>query len=415
MQGQNQRILPTRPQRLSPQADSHGDRSPEPPALPTSPPPALPGGKVSSVGAEDPRQALAAIEASIVASDHSRQASLEIEEYDLDRNFPDSHQSASARGMGSGRNRSVVGTEYRLDGGLGSSSGQEPAGQAQHQLEGEHAKLVRLVHMQQERLKTQESQLSLVNTQIVEKEEKEQDYEERLHVIMEELLLQETKQRDFDVELGDLERVEWANVLHGEQQREVDLNLKIASLKAKIIEHEHKLDDVKAQEGNLLVELKEEQRKLEEERERLKEEEARSKKEEARNGEEISRLQLEFLELRKKGSECESSLVRVFGELSSVDKDLQDKTKELKDLEASLKDETLKDFAARPEPTEEVIVKETGETVIRILEGRVSPRSAQAVFTTTVSRKKASDIHAGSAPIPAISGLTTKNQSGVWV
>jgi hypothetical protein len=112
---------------------------------------------VSSV-TPSPHQTLAALIVKPAAStDHSRTASLEIEEYDLDRNFPDPHQTSS-------RSRdppSAVGLEYRLDSGLGSSGGQ---GSGVHQPEGEHARLLRLVNMQQERLKTQESQLGLVNT-----------------------------------------------------------------------------------------------------------------------------------------------------------------------------------------------------------------------------------------------------------
>ena len=92
---------------------------------------------------------LAAVETSSVASDHSRQASLEIEEYDLDRNFPDTHRDSSRN-----NERPSVSLEYRLEDGVGSGG----------QLEGEHAKLLRLVNMQQERLKTQESQIGLVNT-----------------------------------------------------------------------------------------------------------------------------------------------------------------------------------------------------------------------------------------------------------
>lgn len=101
---------------------------------------------------QEHQKALAAVEASLVASDHSRQASLEIEEYDLDRNFPDTHREAS-RGE-----RPSVSLEYRLEDGVGTGG----------QLEGEHAKLLRLVNIQQERLKTQESQLSLVNTGMVD-------------------------------------------------------------------------------------------------------------------------------------------------------------------------------------------------------------------------------------------------------
>jgi hypothetical protein len=71
-------------------------------------------------------------------------------------------------------------------------------------------------------------------TEISELEEKDSEYEAKLHVIMEELLLEESRQRDLEDEVNDLERVEWTSVLHGEQQREVDLNLTIADLKAKV-------------------------------------------------------------------------------------------------------------------------------------------------------------------------------------
>ena len=133
-------------------------RSPSPdspPPLPASPPPSQPSPRNQhSVLHPIPEQGrpLVAVETTLTSPDHSRQASLEIEEYDLERNFPDLHRE-------SGRTeRPSVSLEYRLEDGLASGSG------SGGHLEGEHAKLVRLVNMQQERLKTQESQISLINT-----------------------------------------------------------------------------------------------------------------------------------------------------------------------------------------------------------------------------------------------------------
>lgn len=127
--------------------------SPSPPLLPSSLPPSVTGRDLSLDDLmQDHKSSMADIETSVTGRDHSHQASLEIEEYDLDSNFPDTYKDFS------GNEWPAVTVEYRLEDGLG------PGGA---HVENEHAKLVRLVDMQQERMKTQESQIDLINTGIV--------------------------------------------------------------------------------------------------------------------------------------------------------------------------------------------------------------------------------------------------------
>ena len=183
---------------------------------------------------------------------------------------------------------------------------------------------------------------------------------------MEELLLQENRHRDLEPQLDDLEKVEWDNVLDGEKKCEVDLTLKIASLKAMVLEHEHKLDDVRSKETELLSELKEEEEKLAQEKERVKADEDKAREEESKIKEEVSQLQTQCSQVQTELDESETSLSTVDNELKSVETDLKEKQAELTDLEAEMKEENLKDFATHPAPVENPKLLDSGESESRV-------------------------------------------------
>ncbi|XP_076450825.1 uncharacterized protein LOC143286863 [Babylonia areolata] len=342
-----------------------------------------------------PEETPGLVETSLDSLEHSRRASLEIEEYDLEHNFPDTHREHGHS------ERPSVSLEYSLEEGMRSGS--------QGQLDSEHAKLLQLVDRLQEELKTQESQMGALNAEITDLEGKEKEYEEKLHVIMEELLLYENREHDLDGQLTDLEKVEWENVLDDEKKCEVDLTHKIASVKAAVAEQDEKLAEFKAKESKLLNEIKQEEEKINQEKERLKAEEAKAREEEEKTEEEISKLQTLITEEQKKTAEHEASLSNVDMELKSVGEKLTGKQTALTEAEAKLKEENLKDFAAHPVPRQDpkgAKPANSGETVLKILEGRLSPRPPTSAPVKT-----------GDGPPlpPFVDALTTSNPSGVWV
>nr|KAG5695427.1 hypothetical protein BaRGS_033552 [Batillaria attramentaria] len=301
-------------------------------------------------------------------------------------------------GLAGGGDASVKSLEYRLDEGVASGSG------GGH-LEGEHAKLVRLVNMQQERLKTQESQIGMINTEITALEEREKEYEEQLQVIMEELLLQENRQHDLEPQLADLEGVEWENVLDGEKKCERDLSQQIEVYKAKIAEHEQKLEQIQEREKELHAEIRLEEERLASEQQQLQAEERKAAEEATKLREEITKLKAESAELEKKVSHGQTSLSSMDEELKTAEVDLAKKVSELEEMEKELKKENMKDFTANPVPVEAPRPKDSGETILKILEGRLSPRPP------TVSSKGPDS---PTTP-PFITALASKTPSGVWV
>lgn len=366
-------------------------RDSTPPPLPSSlPPDAHPS---FHPAAQEHQKALVAVEATLDSAEHSRQASLEIEEYDLDRNFPD-----VAREVNRGE-RPAVSLEYRLGEGVATGSG------VGGHLEGEHARLVRLVNMQQERLKTQESQISMVNTEISALEEQEKEYEEKLQMIMEELLLQENRHHDLELEVTDLEGVEWENVLDGEKKCEHDLTRQVEVCKANIAEHKQKLNEIQKRERDLHAEINQEEERLSSERSRLQAEEKRAAEEASKLKENIQKLKAESSEVEKSILEGETSLSAIDKDIQALDTDLAKKTAELEEMEKELKKENLKNFTAHPAPKENPGPKDSGETILKILEGRLSPRPP-----SVSSRGPDSP----TSP-PFIAALASKTQSGVWV
>ncbi|XP_076471741.1 uncharacterized protein LOC143301383 [Babylonia areolata] len=359
--------------------------------------------------------------------DPSSQACPQIEEYDLDHNFPPTshrdwnHNEAPPNSQ-----------EYRLEEGLGSGSGLGSG--VGGQLEGEHAKLLRLVNMQQQRLKTQESQIGLVNTEISNLEEKEMEYEENLHVIMEELLLQENRQRELEPQLSELEKVEWETALEEEKKREINLTLEVASCKAAILEHEQKLDDLETQESELLEEIKQEEEKLSQERDRQEREEARrareAEEEESKAKEAISELQTQISDLEQKGEECATSLSQVEGELSVAERSLKEKGQVLEGLEASLKEGNMKDFGNNNNKTSSSSHASSNSDTSNNSQSVVAPSDMKAedsqkmlrkILEDSLSPRLADGFHddGGLEPKPPgpplLAAFATSNQSGVWV
>ncbi|KAL8624055.1 hypothetical protein ACOMHN_019478 [Nucella lapillus] len=380
------------------QTSSTPNISESPPPLPTSPPPVVrrmgPQQRPSSVSEEVEMDELCE-----VSPNHSRRASLEIEEYDLEHSFLDPHQECSHT------ERPSVSLEYRLDEGMG--SGSRSGSRSEGQLDREHARLLQLVSTLEEQLKSQESQIGLINTEITALEEKEKEYEEKLHVTMEDLLLHENRQKDLELQLNDLEKVEWNNVLDGEKKCDNDLTLQIAATKASILDFEEKMTEARTKEEELLGELKEEEEKLNQEKERLKAEETKVREEEEKTKEEISKLWAVFTEETKKTTDVEASLSTIETELKTVEKILTEKERELREGEAKLKDKNFKDFVTHPAPKEESQSMNTGETVLKILEARLSPRPPAGAFNKT----------GPDSPRPSafIATLTASSQSDVWV
>ncbi|XP_050410987.1 uncharacterized protein LOC126825392 [Patella vulgata] len=322
---------------------------------------------------------LVAIEHTLEDGNHSHASSLEIEEYDLDRNFPDILRDSNRTDLPS------VHTEYMLDHNV--EIGLDP----------EHARLVRLVTAQQDRLKTQESQIDHVNTEIVTLEEKEKEYEEQLQKITTELLMLEQRQREEESEVIQLESVSMEEKLVNSQKQEQDLQLQISQLKSKRLICEKQINDNRFKETQLNKNIADIKNEIKNSEKKVYEEEQGFK--------------VEINQLKEKQAIKQKDCDTIERELQSVDNDLktlesvyQRKVKEVDKIEEELKEENLKSLEDLTplESTSEPATTNNGEAILKILEGRLSPRPG-----TTSSKLN--------TPQVFINSLSTKNPNGVWV
>ncbi|KAK6191026.1 hypothetical protein SNE40_002776 [Patella caerulea] len=322
---------------------------------------------------------LVAIEHTLEGENHLLDSSLEIEEYDLDRNFPDILRDSNRNDL------PFVHTEYKL----------------YHNIEierdPEHARLVRLVTAQQDRLKTQESQIDHVNTEILTLEEKEKEYEDHLQKITTELLMLEQRQKEEESQVIQLEYAPMEEILVNSQKQEQNLQIQISKLKSKRQICEKQINDNQFKETQLNKNIADVKNEIKDSEKKVYEEEQGFK--------------MEINQLNEKQAIKQKDCDRLEREVQSVDNDFktlesiyQQKVKEVDKMEEELKEENLKSLEDLTpwESSLEPANTNNGEVILKILEGRLSPKPG-----TTSSKLN--------TPQVFINSLSTKNPNGVWV
>ncbi|CAL1540466.1 unnamed protein product [Lymnaea stagnalis] len=334
------------------------------------------------------------------AESHSREASLEIEEYDLDQRFPDVYHHEGGL--------KPVTVEYSLE-----SGSVMPA-----KSEAEYLQLVRLVKMQQEKLEMQEAQINDSSTEISALEKQGSVDEGTLEVIVAEMSQLEKQESDWNLELDNLERVEWVNVLDGERKMEAKIKTQMSKLKEEINQIEIKLKELRAEEERLTREGQVEQDKVA--AKKSKAEEA-DKETSTRMGKLNNKLAI----LGKTIKENEAKLKDLESLISKTEEMLYNQKKQVEAMEEEVKfeevvqetqDQPLSEDSTSPDNqitasqhsnrAASLSASDSGEAILKILEGRLSPHpypdSLSSDPMTSAGQKFKSQ-------------LAAKNPNGVWV
>ncbi|KAJ8299335.1 hypothetical protein KUTeg_023395 [Tegillarca granosa] len=320
-----------------------------------------------------------------VYSVNNVQTSDMVEEYDLDSNFPDIVKDSK---------KEILIEEYHVP-------GDEDAGKPYKlQEDPELMKMQRLITIQQERIKMQESQLELLETELTSLEEKDQDRTNQLQTIGEEMTQLEQKQEKYEIEITDLEKTMWVDQIETEKQKEKQFRSEISELKIRIASCESDIGKMNNKVTGLNEEINKEQNDIQENKEKMNKENEKITKE-------VAEVQ-EQLETKNKLMESEKeTLDNLEEELKKQDEENKKKQEEIESLEKELKEVNMEMFNKPPSsPKNEK--SDSGEAVLKMLEGRISPGIGLKSPKIGLSRKIIQ------SPLSQVLS-SSKNPNGVWV
>lgn len=309
----------------------------------------------------------------------------EIEEYDLDSNFPDVVKETG---------RDYLIEEYHVPGDQG--QGHLYGNNNVSKEEQERIKLLRLVTMQNERIKMQDSQIELADTEILSREEKQRETEQEIQVTIEDILRLSQQHEDLNKDLAKLENGHWIQDMDVEKEREKELKAELGSLKVRLEKCENSLHQFQTKVKICNDELEKEKLVMEKDEKRRREEEIKIRTE-------ISEIQKDLDERCKDVNDKTKLSEEIEKELSLYETQLKEKDEALTALEKHLQKENLK-FFQEPHKTDlskSSKIQENGEAVLKVLEGSISPDVIK-------NRKKIIN-----SPMSILQ--LTKTQTGVWV
>lgn len=303
----------------------------------------------------------------------------DVVEYVLDNNFPD---------LGPNRLDPKI-EEYHMPGEqLVSSPVQEVE-------DTEITKMQELVTRQQERIKHQESQLDLINSEISALEKKDADQASELVKLAEEKNVLEQKHKQFESELSKLESTKWVDLVQAERQAE-------AKIRSEIMEFKNRTTKVGSELKSLQSKLTSLEKDLENEKNELKEEKEKRELEEKQLLEEVEKVKVEVKNITETNDSNKLLIVKLESELKEVGEELNQKKQEVESLEDELKEVNMKEFKqVTPMGGDKGKQTDSGEVVLKVLEGRKSP-------SLGMGRKIIS------SPLSKILSVS-KNPNGVWV
>ncbi|XP_069132497.1 uncharacterized protein [Argopecten irradians] len=313
---------------------------------------------------------------------HARPVTSEVEEYDLDSNFPDILKSSR---------KEVLIEEYTMpderqsgDGFVGVKEVIEPDPQV--------VKMQRLLSQQKERIRMQESQLQLIDTELVTLEDEDRKALDQKHSIGEEITrLQQTYNQN-EAEVVQLSAVSWVDVINAEQTREKSYRSDILLIKGKT---DTCIKDL-AVNNDRISELDKQVTSEKQQLEECKQEQER----------EITLIEKETEEMKgeiEKGVETFDTntkcLEEVEEELKSLDVKKESQKKEVDSLENEIKEVNIQELNSVSKGEKS---GKNGKAVLQALEGRLSPHPGLG------GRKYIT------SPLSKVLSVS-KNPNGVWV
>ncbi|KAH3890287.1 hypothetical protein DPMN_014363, partial [Dreissena polymorpha] len=248
------------------------------------------------------------------------------EMYDLDNNFPDVVKETG---------REFLIEEYHVPGNQG-QGGSNHRNRAIWEEE-ERVKLLRLVTMQNERIKMQDSQLDIINTEISSREQKLEDLKLHIGQVTEEIsklnALSEAKQQEIQA----LDNGKLIDDMEEEKVKEKEIKNEISGLRDRLQKCENDLKQFQIKVNKCSTDLEHEQ-------DVLKTDEKRRKEEVLRLQNEISELKKDLNERMRESEEKGRQFAHVEEELKGISEELAKKTEDLMTTEKELNRENLKFF-----------------------------------------------------------------------
>ena len=311
----------------------------------------------------------------------------DVVEYDLDSNFPDLYSK---------QRQNTVLEEYCMPGeDVMSSPVQEVKKVEDDQ---EFIKMHELITRQQERIKHQESQLEIINSEITSLEKKDIEQANELIKLADEKLKLEQKQKQFESELSKLEPTKWVDIVQAERQAE-------AKIRSEILEFKSRTTKVGTELKSLQSKLTSLEKDITSEKEELKEEKEKNELEEKNLQDELYKVKSE-IQVRTESTENDKEAINKFeNELKEMNDELDRKKEEVEELEKELKDVNMKEFKqVTPMGGDKGKSHDSsGEVVLKVLEGRKSPSLGIGIGRQIIA-----------SPLSKILSVS-KNSNGVWV
>ncbi|KAK3576199.1 hypothetical protein CHS0354_016024 [Potamilus streckersoni] len=252
----------------------------------------------------------------------------EVEEYDLDSNFPDVVKDS---------NRDVVIEEYKIPGRHVLKRRQEEEELLRTKEHQEKAKLCHLVACQQERIKLQSAQLEILENELKSKEAEELELEKVIQETQKEYSKLSHLQEQYEIEIKELDSGQWIDQLELEKQTEKVLKNELTSLKTRLEKCEHDLKQFQAKVKVCSEEMDKEKDVIEKDKKRRKDEEIKIQQQisELEKDLKIRSEEINKLTINQKMSE---------EDLASVEKIISQKKEEVNAFEKELREFNIKDL-----------------------------------------------------------------------
>ncbi|BFZ16268.1 hypothetical protein BsWGS_19307 [Bradybaena similaris] len=337
----------------------------------------------------------------------SSPASLEIEEYDLERNFPDSLHRNAADSAAKEVHRVGISAKHYLENGMALS-----------QADRDYMQLLRIVSVQQERIKTQKTLITEANMEISALEEEESSKVAQLKMLADDISHVEKQEIQLLKEFEELERGDWGCVLDNELKQGLEINSQITSLKEGLEKMEWQMKQLSEEANHISKNLKAEEDQINEMKRTNEEQEKRILSE-------VMRLKAQLAALNKTIEESVQKLKDMEKWIQLADMQLKQQEEEVNSLTEKLNRQDLPSSWTTP-PSKEtssspvaVVGTDTlasvntmssadnGEAILKILEGRLSPRSPENGGDGYGNVSSANHMYK--------SAMAIKNPNGVWV
>ncbi|KAK3102332.1 hypothetical protein FSP39_010566 [Pinctada imbricata] len=312
-------------------------------------------------------------------------ATADVEEYDLESNLP---------GVGHTSAKQLLIEEYRMPGdGRHREQDLSPVDSALTE-DPEVVRMKKLVTLQQDRIKAQDVHINSIESDIKSLEVEDREQTELLTKISDEIIDLNKTNHKYEIEIKELDSTKWVDAIEDEKNRDKEIRLCIEDIRRKLTQHSDEISTVNKKAEDLEKEILAEKSEYETEVKKKEEEDGILEKELKTVSEELDKE-------NEKIDNDKTILDDIEKELQELALKLDQQKGEMEELEKELKEANIEEFNLSPKETRKVKKPDTGEAVLKMLEGRMSPAIG-------LNRKNVI------SPLSKVLSAS-KNPNGVWV